>query len=456
MSRKHTAGSLKNAGAERARSGTLAYFLLVPYLFLLFFRPFDLITSLKVLHLPMVTGALCLLAYVAARFMAGQPIFPLSPITKVLALMTVWVLITVPFAFWIGGSLQAFWNDWCKMVIMFLLLANVLQSAKNVQTAVWVCMLGATGICIIAIALKVFLGESVSEGRLVSDASGLYSGPNFFSMTLILLLPYALFLLFLHRRILVRLFAGFVVSIFTIANMMTESRTGMIGEIFVVMLTFWILREWGVSLTKTVGVVLVAAVLFLPLAPKGLWDRFSTVFGTYDINKLDRNSAAGSALGSENQRKELLVRAMILTAENPVFGVGMNNFPSAAHERFNTGAEDWLGCHDTFLQISSELGVPGLLLYLALLHASWKTVRSTKLRLSRETQELPDARQLRLLNDATLISLAGYIMFSTFAHLGYQPYFFLVAGFGQCLSNLSMRPAPALAPAASLASVVAT
>jgi O-antigen ligase len=456
VKRKHASKSVATSGVEKKQSGTSAYLLLIFYLFLIFFRPFDLVPSLKVLHLPMVTGGLCLFTYVATRFAAGRPIFPLTPVTKVLAAMTVWVLITVPFAFWIHGSLQGFWNDWCKMVILFFLLANVLQSAENAQRAIWVCVLGATGVSVIAVALKVLLGESVSEGRLVSDASGLYSGPNFFSMTLILLLPYALFFFFLHRRILIRIFAGFVVAAFTVANMMTESRTGMVGEILVVIMAFWMLREWGVSLVKTAGFVLLAALLFLPLAPKGLWDRFSTVFGSYDINKIDRNSAAGSALGSEEQRKELLVRALIMTAENPVFGVGMNNFPSASHERFNTGAEDWLGCHNTFLQISSELGVPGLVIYLALLYAAWKTIRSTKLRLSREETELPEARQLRLLNDATMISLAGYILFSTFAHLGYQPYFFWVAGIGQGLSNISMRLVPASAPVTSLATATAT
>ena len=450
MKRKRGRNASVNGGVEKKEKGTFGYFMLIFYLFLIFFRPFDLVPSLKVLHLPMVAGALCLFSYIASRFTSGRPIFPFTPITRVLAVMTVWMGITVPFAVWIHGSLRGLYNDWSKMLILFLLLANVLESARNVQKAIWTCILGATGISVIAIGLKVFLGESVSEGRLVTDASGLYSGPNFFSMTLILLLPYALFFFFLHRSVLIRIFAGFVVAAFTVANMMTESRTGMVGEILVVIMAFWMLRDWGVSLVKTVGAVILAAVLFLPLAPKGLWERFSTVFGSYDINKLDRNSAAGSALGSEEQRKELLVRALIITVENPVFGVGMNNFPTASHDRFNSGPEDWLGCHNTFLQISSELGVPGLVIYLALLYAAWKTVRSTKIRLSREKTDLPDTRQLRLLTDATMISLAGYILFSTFAHLGYQAYFFWVAGLGQALSNISLRPLPASAPVPAL------
>jgi len=447
MNPKGLKKSIAVAGAAPEERLDAAYWLLIFYLFLIFFRPFDLIPSLKVLHMPMVAGGLCVIVYVASRFFRGQSIFPLSPITKVLAGMSVWVLIAIPFSFWIHGSLTAFWNDWSKMLILFLLLANVLQSVRKMNQAVWVCVLGATGVSIIAVSLYVLFGESVSEGRLVSDASGLYSGPNFFSMTLILLLPYALFFFFLNKKWVVRALCAFIVVTFSVANMMTESRSGVLGETLVVLLVFWKLRDWGVSLFKTLGIACLAAVLCLPMAPKGLWERFSTLFMSADAAKLDPLSQAHSALGSKEQREELLVRAVIITSENPIFGVGMNNFPAASHERFNSGAEDWLGCHDTFLQISAELGIPGLAIYLLLLYTTWKTISSTKRRLKgREAGELPDIQQLRLLTDATMVSFCGFVLFSSVAHLGYQPYFFVVAGFSQSLSFISLRVA---APAAA-------
>jgi hypothetical protein len=445
MNRKELKKPIATAATGTEERHDSAYWLLIFYLFLIFFRPFDLVPSLKVLHSPMITGGLCVVVYVMTRYFRGKTIFPFSPITKVLAALSVWIMITIPFAFWIKGSLTTFYNDWSKLIILFLLLANVLQSAKQVNQAVWVCLLGATGVSIIAVALYVFLGESVSEGRLVSDASGLYSGPNFFSMTLILLLPYALFFFFLHRKVVVRVLCAGIIVIFSVANMMTESRSGLLGETLVVLLVFWKLRDWGVSLFKTLGIACLAAVLCLPLAPKGLWERFSTLFMNYDINKLDPLSKEHSAIGSTEQREELVVRALIITWENPIVGIGMNNFPSKSHERFNSGAEDWLGCHDTFLQISSELGIPGLIIYLLLLYTTWKTISLTRRRLKGKESEQPDSQQLRLLTDATMVSFCGYVLFSSVAHLGYQPYYFVVAGFAQSLSFISIRRAEAAA-----------
>jgi putative inorganic carbon (HCO3(-)) transporter len=436
------------------RRGNFLFLALLTYLFLFFFRPFDQITWLQALHLPMLTGGFCLLAYVSRRLSMGQSIVPVSPITNAIWLLTIWILFTLPFSFWISGSVQTFWDAWVKMIALYILLANIPQSARQIWSAVWICVVGATGVSVIAVALRVLLGESVAEGRLVSNASGLYSGPNFFAMTLILLLPYVLFTFFITRRPSTRLFAAFVIAIFTIANLMTESRGGLLVETFVVVLVVWRLGDWGISRTKTVGVMALGAMLLLPLAPAGLWQRFSALFSDADVNQVDPNSTAGSALLSLKERQQLLLRAVIITVENPVFGVGMNNFPAASHQRFDTGDGEWLGCHDTFLQLSAELGIPGLLLHLFLLYATFKSLRQLRRSLSAAKDVLKESTEMRLAADATMASFWGYVVFSIIAHLGYQPYFFVVAGIGQGLINLLPPAYRQITAAAPLTPVV--
>jgi O-antigen ligase len=452
----NTYNSALTATHTRQSTGS-AFFLLSAYLLLIFLRPFDFIPALKVLHLPMVAGGLCLVMYVMKSVSTGKVIFPRTPITKVLFVLSVWILLTIPFAFWVSNALLSYWNDWLKIVVLFLLLGNIIERAGQLRQAVSICILGAACVSIIAVALHVFAGESVGEGRLVTDASGLYSGPNYFSMTLILLLPYAIMFFFIDRRLTVRLAAGGVMALFTVTNMLTESRAGVLGEGLVVLLALWKLRNWGFSIVRTLGIVSLALVFLLPLAPSALWQRFSTLFVNYDLNTLDPTSATYEALTSKLEREELMVKGLILSIEHPILGVGMNNFSSASHAEWDTGSSrDWLGCHDTYLEISAELGVPGLLLYLGLLYAAFKTIRATNRQLLSSGTALPDSRDLRLLNDATTISFWGYVLFSAVAHLGYQPYFFVVAGLAQSLSNISMRSVPDSVPVASLAPVTAT
>ncbi len=426
--------------AGEGRSG-LAYFFLSAYLWLIFLRPFDYIPSLQVFHLPLLMGGLCFVVFILTRLGTGKPLIPRTPVMKMLIVFSVWMLITIPFAFWVSNSLRAYWNDWVKDVVLFIMLGNVMMAAKQVRRAVWICIFGATCVSLIALALDVLTGQSVAKGRLVTEASGLYAGPNYFSMTLILLLPFAIMLFFLGRRLPIRIAAAGVITVFTLTNMFTESRAGVLGESLVILLALWKLRGWGFSIVKTLGVIFVGLILCAPLAPKGLWQRFSTLFEDYNRAKLSPTSAAYSAIGSLDEREELLIKAVIMTADNPIFGVGMNNFGAASHAKWNNGSSrDWLGCHNTYLEYSAELGVPGILLYLVLLYAAWKTLRSTSQRLShRALEDLPEGKDLRLLNDATTISFWGYILYGCVAHLSYQPYFFLVAGIGEALFNISSR-----------------
>src|SRR5215831_6507809 len=211
----------------------------------------------------------------------------------------------------------------------------------------------------------------------------------------------------------------------------------MVVEALLVLMVFWKLRDWGISIVKTAGALALGAVLLLPLAPAGLWQRFLALLSDSDLSKVDVNSTMGSALVSLQERQQLLLRAVILTAENPIFGVGMNNFPAAAHARFDTGPGEWLGCHDTFLQISAELGISGLLLHLCLLYVTFKSLRQLRKNLHSARDTIPDFVRMRLATEATMVSFWGYGAFSVIAHLGYQPYFFIVAGIAQSLINLS-------------------
>lgn len=426
--------------ASETKSGYV-YFCLIAYLFLMFSRPFDYFPALKVFHLPLVTAGLCLIAYTLNRIGSGKPLIPRTPTMKILLLLSLWILFTIPFAFWVSNSIRSYWNDWAKMVVLFLLLGNVMNRPKQVKRAIWVCMLGALPVCLSALALRLLFGESVAHGRLVAEASGIYAGSNYFSMTLILLLPFAIMIFFLDRRIPVRITAAGLIVVFTITNMFTESRAGVLGESLVVLLALWKLRDWGFSIFKTLGVIFIGLILLSPLAPKGLWQRFSTLFEDYNRTDLSPTSATYSAIGSLDEREELLMKAVIITAENPIVGVGINNFGAASHHRWNTGSgRSYLGCHNTYLEYSAELGLPGILLYLALLYAAWKTLRLTKQRVSESrVRDLPETKDLRMLNDAAAISLWGYVLFCCVAHLGYQPYFFFVAGIGEALFHISER-----------------
>jgi O-antigen ligase len=418
--------------------GSFTFVLLSILLFLLFFRPADLLTGLKILHLPMLFVFLCLGSQVVSAGGRGVPIFRLTPITKVLCGISLWGLISVPFAYWQGGALSTYINDWVKMMVLFLLLSNVIFTVRQLRITIWICVLSATTVSVTAIVNYILNGALVA-GRLTALVNGPYAGANYFSVTIVLMLPFVMFDFFLHPRVLVRILAVVCSGILMVANLMTQSRAGIAGMILVALAVLWNLRRWGKSLLRIVVVLLLFAPVAALLTPHGVWERFSTVFEDYDVQSLDPTSGLRMAAGSQRERVQLIFKALNLTAEHPLFGVGMGDFSSASAHQWNTGSgRDWIQTHNTYFQFSSELGLPGLVLYIILLSVTFKT-----LRLARD--QIPEGGpgtkpyMLRLICDATRVSLIGYLLTSAFANVGYQPYYFMVAGIGQAFANVALK-----------------
>jgi O-antigen ligase len=418
--------------------GGATFFLLSVLLFLLFFRPADLLPALKVLHLPMMFALATVASHVISTVSRGVPVFRLTPITKVLYGISLWGVISVPFAYWQGGAFSTLVNDWSKMFLLFLIMSNAILTVKQLRITIWICVLCATIVSSTAV-LDYLIHGSVTGGRLTALVNGPYAGANYFSVTIVLMMPFMMMDFFLHPRIVVRIIAFFCATILVLANLMTQSRAGIVGMLVVSCAVLWTLRKWGKNLLKILAIVLILSPVAAVLIPQGVWERFSTIFEDYDIQSMDPTSGLRMAAGSQKERLQLIIKAVSLTFEHPIFGVGMGDFSSASAHQWNTGSgRDWVQTHNTYLQFSSELGLPGLVLYLILITTTFKTLR-------RARDQIPEGGpgtkpyMLRLICDATTVSLIGYLLTSAFANVGYQCYFFVIAGIGQAFAHVALK-----------------
>jgi O-antigen ligase len=137
-----------------------------------------------------------------------------------------------------------------------------------------------------------------------------------------------------------------------------------------------------------------------------------------------------SARRSTMSRRALLLRGAVMTAKHPVFGVGMGNFAPASNENLKTGQRmDWGVSHNSYVQISSETGIPGLLFYGLAMAFSWFRTRAIKKRawVSAEWAELARiALGLRA-------GMLGLFILMFFGCLAYDFYFPCFAGLAVAL-----------------------
>jgi O-antigen ligase len=137
-----------------------------------------------------------------------------------------------------------------------------------------------------------------------------------------------------------------------------------------------------------------------------------------------------------------------MTLQHPLFGVGAGQFSIQAWEaRRKQGLSNLYNeTHNTYTQVSSELGIPAFILFLGVLVSSFSAMRSvTKLRSSklyRVPKEVLDTA------DSLLLSMVVLCVCGFFLSLAWGPLFFvmpaIIAGFQRSVQ--SALPGWAVAP----------
>jgi O-antigen ligase len=164
----------------------------------------------------------------------------------------------------------------------------------------------------------------------------------------------------------------------------------------------------------------------LSFSPQSL-DRYLTLF-TSHVN----GEAAASARESSRSREQKLRESVELTLRHPLFGVGMGVFmpASVGLAKEKGGPVDWQASHNSYTQVSSELGIPGILILLAILGSAVRQVW----RMDREAKHAgrDDVRQYAFAILIAIVVLAIHFCFDSMAYLFYMP---LIAGLATALAT---------------------
>lgn len=252
-----------------------------------------------------------------------------------------WAAITMPFALYKGlvvSSLQI--TIPATIMTTALLLCPPRRDVLD-RISRWFVL----SALVMAVALQA-LGFRVS-GRL----SGLGSfDPNDLAAVMALCLPFAMGLV-VRGPHLWRLVGLAAAAVFAGTAMATSSRGGAIA-LAVASLVF-VLGFPGWKRFALLIVVGIGAAVSWTVAPPDFKER---ILSMQNIEE-DYNYTAFSG------RKQVWARARLYIVENPVMGVGMNNFPiregQYCKEVLGRGCK-WSATHNTYLQVGSELGLVGL------------------------------------------------------------------------------------------------
>jgi O-antigen ligase len=279
---------------------------------------------------------------------------------------TIWIAICVPTSAWPGGSFAALVKTAQSLLFVAFILAFV-QSFREVTRT-----LATVGFASGAIAIFSFISSSDIANRQGLGGSASLADPNFFALYLLVGVVFLCFTAYQGRGV-VRLCSLALIPLNLVGILRSGSRAGFI-TLAVGLIMFLI---YGSTRQRTfiLSVCLVGAVGAAVLLPHDIIVRFTDILGptafraftTGKRTQVEEQNLAQITVAesSSEARMYLLRRSLILTAKNPILGVGPDQFQTAeaadAASRGESGA--WHYTHNTYTQISSECGIPGLIMF---------------------------------------------------------------------------------------------
>ena len=411
----------------------LAFGLFMMDLFLTVSRLIEIISLAGGNRVPYLGVTIHVATMVLALISGGARRVVTSRVGIGLGLFTGWMMASTLVSTWRGGSADTLLRQWVPSLIIFVSCGSVitLLQCRKILTIL------ASGSAIIA-ASSYALGMNI--GDRLTFQSGTLGNSNELSMLLILGAPFLLLSVLTQGssrvRSLVALALGAMVLIVVIR---TASRSSLLAVVSILLVLFWT-RPFAGKL-KLVLVTVILLLVFFAATPPEILSRYVTVFGDAESG----NDVAVSAQESSVARQHLLQQSLKLTMAHPIFGLGPGVFTVGEAElaKSEGQAASWHVSHNSFTQVSSEMGIPGLLLYLV---ALWFTFRNISW--FRAHSRVDPTGRASAMGLALLMSLIGLCVNLTFDSDAYFPYLPMLMGmsvvFRKSLQLEIERHSPAL------------
>lgn len=430
-----TAGRAAAGATPRALVVALAAFLVVNVA-----RTHEIVPQLSVLRLGKLSGVpLVILALSRLPRWQIREALRTGPGRGVLFIGLMMIL-SVPLSIWPGNSFGYIKSTGLISYIMFVAAASVLVDRAAALTIL------RTVIAAVALdATRMLLpGAPVyMEGGVPRALFGYTYDPNDTAALFLVSVPLALYL---GNRRGARWWLWYGAALLMVVGLVrTGSRGGLIG--LIAMVAALIVLATPRQRTRLISAALAASVAFGALVSSN--DELRTRFAsTFDSSETDYNYTAA------NGRLELWKRGIHYMVTHPVTGVGIANFPTAelligSEIKREQGiySRHMFTAHNSLVQIGAELGIPGLLAYIAVVFTAfvglWR-IRRDAVAIARAG--LNGANDVGALAAAVMTSLTGAFVGGLFLSLAYSP--MTMFTFALCAGIIAGAPVTLALPAA--------
>jgi len=312
-----------------------------------------------------------------------------------------------------------------KLWFIALVAANALRTRQQIRFFLTFWLACFAFYPVRGAIFNYYLYHENLQGRAIWNF--IYSNPNDLALYCILQLSMAFGLNAIEQKGPVRYGARLGMAVVPFLILITKSRGAFLG--FAVFLAFVLSghrrRVQALTITLLVGG------LVLAVAPSGVLDR------VFALKKIESTGDVGAAdeEGSAEQRYEIWKVARSIIREHPVTGVGLGAYPPAHHlnarrAQFKTTARGARDTHSTYLNVTAELGIVGLIIFVSS-YAGLILVVDTQRRRAKKLR--PHTAQTLFMLE---VGLAGFFTAAVFGSAAHVSFLILHATMMWCIAEL--------------------
>jgi len=382
----------------------------------------DLLPRITIPGLPVLGTLAVLLLLVLDRDPRRRLDSLKQPVVRAAIALLLLATLSIPGSLYPRYSATFVVTDYMRSVVLLLMIATSVRGVGDFRRLAWLQIVGVTLFCAISVAR----GQIDADGRLVVLT---YYNSNDLALLIVSTLPLTLYLWRRPTGLVGRamLLAAASCAVMTLGR--TGSRGGFLA--FVAVAGYLLAGFRGIATSKRVGAVALLAILLVALASDRYFARVQTILNpSADYNWRGK---------SETGRLEIWKRGIDYMVTYPVFGVGAGVFPMAegmlaaeAREQRQYGRNfKWSAAHNPFIQIGAEVGVLGLIAFVALLVGAFRTLSKVR--------RGPRAEAAVLAQTLTAC-FVGFVVAAFFSSQAYAPYLYTLLGMIVGLARAASPP----------------
>lgn len=258
------------------------------------------------------------------------------------------IVVGLPFSIYQYSSLVHFLEIFLMIYSTYILALNVvIVQSSQFNSVVFSVVSSMFILSLVSIFSPRYVGGRVTAVYAYD--------PNDFALYLImacsLVLPAVR-----HLRRFARISSYFVFALCLVSIYLTFSRGGALALLAVVLCGFNFNWKNIVLRVVLLAIVVGLGMLFVDSTSLGRFSSLGSLENDYNIH-------------AQEGRVAVWMRGLTIVLDNPLFGVGLASFRNAEATLHEGGK--WSDAHNSFIQVASELGIPGLFVFIRMLYSAY-------------------------------------------------------------------------------------